>query len=526
MTTRHPLVRHAGVVLFFLLFSAVWSWPLVLSPGRTTVALHFDVFPAAWLVDAAWTYLPDGVTERSAWPLGEPLARLDSFLFLAIAVLLGGAVPGLLLVNLFVLLGPVASAWAAWRFAREDVGATDLAAVAAGLAFGFGPLAAVAALEGHVYFLFDPWLPLVASAAWRGRWPALALAFALALLSTAYLGIDALFLALALVIGRLDRIGVPRASACVAAMVGVGAAYAALYALGPTAAARPEGDALARVGSASLTTLFAWSPWMDLNRHSLAPAAGVAAAVLGVIGWWSTRADRGRTALFVASTFALLGALGPTLEIGVTRDVLGPGPLRALAPLGIFDVWRFPVRLAWVSALGFGALAATLPRTNAGALGVIALIVGDALLVAGAADRLRAHPTPTPAVYDLLPAGAVLELYPEVGGMQEDITFYQQNISCFHQLRHGRPLLERCLNTDMRASPRLAAARAVHAALLDERDPASVVRSLDVRSVVVHADLYQPHERGRVTQGLIAAFGAPIAEGRDGGEWLMAWAVR
>jgi hypothetical protein len=46
-----------------------------------------------------------------------------------------------------------------------------------------------------------------------------------------------------------------------------------------------------------------------------------------------------------------------------------------------------------------------------------------------------------------------------------------------------------------------------------------------VGSVVVHADLYAPDMREEVLGALLRELGEPVAQGHDGGEWLMAWKV-
>ena len=504
---------------FFLAVSVLWSWPLALHPGSVTMSLHFDQLPAAWLVHAAPGFVPTGVNALSAWPGGEPLARLDSFLFLAIALALQGALPGLLVTNLFVLLGPPISAWAAERFARECLGATFPASLIAGLAFGFAPLATVGALEGHVYYLLDPWLPLCALYAWRGEWKPAALAWTACLLTTAYMGVNGLLVvALVWVVKR-------RVDARLLGAIGaVGLLYAALFAWGAAGATSGgvSSDALLRVGSATLTTLVAWDPWMDLNRHSLAPALGLLPLCFALLapfvlkGW--------KPWLFLGLGCAIT-ALGPVLEVGVSRGEAWPTLLWPLHLLGVFGVYRFPIRLCWVSALVFGGLAAAVASRMRAPWVAVGLAGLDVIVFSGALFRMRPHPTPTPAVYGLLPEAAVLDLYPEIGGQQEDISFYQQNLSCYYQLFHGRPILDRCLNTDIRSSPRVAASREVHARLLAGEPIGDWLRTLGVGSVVVHADLYQSSERALVLAGLAAELGLPAGEGHDGGEWLVAYAV-
>ncbi|MFN7143232.1 MAG: hypothetical protein ACK4YP_05605 [Myxococcota bacterium] len=506
--------------VFFLALSVLWSWPLALAPGSTTVALHFDQLPAAWLVHAAPSFV-DGVSELSMWPAGEPLARLDSFLFLILALLLQGALPGLLVTNLFVLLGPPLSAWAAERFAREALGVGRPASLVAGIAFGFAPLATVAALEGHVYYLLDPWMPLCALYTWQRRpGPAVA-CFALALLTTAYLGVNALLVMLGILayqrrldVRTLGGVGI------------VGALYAAFFVGSAVSTGSSAGgedfEALLRVGSASLATLVSWNGWMDLNRHSLAPAIGILPLAFALLAPaarvpWRPWLPMGLVAIVLA--------VGPVLEAGVAREGGVPTLLWPLYELGLFGVYRFPVRFAWIAALVLGALAARVVDGMRWKWVAVGLAVVDVVLVSGAAIRMRPHPVPVPALYGLLPEAPVLDLYPRVGGLQEDIAFYQQNLACYYQLFHERPILERCLNTDIRRSPRLAAADAVHAAVLAEAPVLPVLQALGVGSVVLHADLYQPFERAALRTGLTRELGEPVGEGHDGGEWLVGWRV-
>lgn len=511
----------AVALAFFVLFGVAWSWPLALSPASTTLSLHFDQFPAAWLVHAAPSFL-DGVSELSAYPDGEPLVRLDSFLLLFLAFVLNGAVSGLLVTNLFVLLGPPLSAWTAERFAREVLDAPFPASLAAGLAFGFAPLATVAVLEGHVYYLLDPWLPLVGLYAWRGQaWRAVG-AWALCLLSTAYLGVDGL-LVLGAAMAARRRLDLRM----VAGVGAVGALYAVLFAYGTATTGLTAGgiasEALMRIGAAGLTTLVAWNPWMDLNRHSLAPALGLVPLCLGLLAPWAGL--RGWRVWLLLGVGCAIASVGPALEVGVIRAEAIPTPLWPLFLLGAFSTYRFPIRLAWVTALTLGGLAAAVGGRTRWPWAVVALAGVDALVFSGAALRLRSHPTPVPAVYGLLPDAPVLDLYPEVGGPQEDVSFYQQNLSCYYQTFHERPIFDRCLNTDIRSSPRVAAAREVHARLLDGQPVAGWLAERGVGAVVVHADLYQGFERAAVLGGLGRELGPPAGEGHDGGEWLVAWAV-
>jgi hypothetical protein len=202
-----------------------------------------------------------------------------------------------------------------------------------------------------------------------------------------------------------------------------------------------------------------------------------------------------------------------------------PTPLWPLLAWGAFAVYRFPVRFAWISALALGGLAAGVVERMRFRWLAVGLAVVDALVFSGAVVRMRPHPMPTPSLYALLPQAPLLELYPQIGGLQEDLSFYEQNLSCYYQLFHHHPILERCLNTDIRNSPRLAASEAVHAAVLDGQPALPILRGLPVGAVVLHADLYQAFERAALVTGLTTELGAPVGEGHDGGEWLVGWRV-
>ncbi|MDP2309814.1 MAG: hypothetical protein Q8P18_27595 [Pseudomonadota bacterium] len=507
----HPLFAP----LFFGVLAIVWTWPLVLSPNSATMALHFDQLTAAWLVHAAPTFL-DGVSELSAWPEGGRIVRLDSFVFLFLSLALS-ALPGLLVTNLFVLVGPVLSAWAAERLAREGLGVGRPASLVAGVAFGFAPLATVAVLEGHIYYLLDPWLPLCALYTWTRRpWPAVAM-FALSLLTTAYLGVNALLVLLAILAHqrRLDLrllggVGV------------VGALYAALFLGGSTPPGESAGAVTAEIGSATLTTLVAWNGWMDLNRHSLAPVIGLFPLCFALLAPFARVSFCPWLPLGLV---AAVCAVGPILEAGVVREAGVPTLLWPFHLMGVFAVYRFPVRFAWITALALGVASALVVDRMRWRWLAVGFAVVDALVLSGAVFRMRLHPTPTPSLYALLPDAPLLDLYPQIGSVQEDPTFYNQNLSCYYQLFHLRPIMDPCLNTNIRQGPRLRTSDELHGAVLDGRSVLPALYGARVGSVVMHADLYQPFERAAVMAGLSAELGAPMAEGHDGGEWLLAWRV-
>ena len=96
------------------------------------------------------------------------------------------------------VLGVAATGWSAAAFART-VGASAPFHHLAGLLYVGSGLAAAALLEGHVYQVVNPWMPLMARSLWRcmddeaswldGLWAGVF--FGLALFSSGYLGISA-----------------------------------------------------------------------------------------------------------------------------------------------------------------------------------------------------------------------------------------------------------------------------------------------------------------------------------------------
>jgi hypothetical protein len=69
----------------------------------------------------------------------------------------------------------------------------------------------------------------------------------------------------------------------------------------------------------------------------------------------------------------------------------------------------------------------------------------------------------------------------------------------------------------------VALSREVHAAALGAGDLHGILLQRGVASVVVHADRYAAPERAELLGALTRTLGEPVAEGRDGGAWLLAW---
>ena len=535
--------RSLLTVAFFSAVAALSTWPLITAPQVLLLSPHFDVYTMAWLVTAAPTVSGAGTTTLSAWPAGESLLLLDSALLFGLARFIGRTMDPVWIVSALTLLGPVLSAWAAERAAFHCLGARWPWSLIAGLAYGFSGIATTSLLEGHVYFLFNPWLPLLAwswflAVGERGRWfhgAAAGLFWILALATSAYVGICASLLVLVWLAGgglRRTLRPVPLAAAAAVALPPAiaflaflassshGAPFPAVEAITP--------DSLWRAGATNLAALLAWSPSVDLSSHSNAPILALTALalclfapkVLAARGWWME--------CLVLGGGATLLALGSTFQLG-PYDV--PGPLRPLATEEITTWFRFPARLMWLSGLGLGlvasAVASRLARRRwTWALPLLAFATADATVFTGTAFRTEEIPAASPSAYGAVERpGAVLELLPDFHGRAWDEHIYTRNLVCYHQRAHGSPLVNGCLlRSQFSGAENPVVGQLEHELLAFEPDREtlrSLLAGLDVAYVAVRPDLYPKSSRVFVQEALGDAFGEPVAVSRDAGEYLV-----
>jgi hypothetical protein len=539
-------------VLFFLLVSVGFSWPLVTDPTQLHISRQFDIYSLVWLVqavgadDAGWTFA------RSAWPMGEPLNRIDSFVLAAMAWCGGSSVDPWWYPALLTLLGPVVSAWAAERFAARHLGAAWPWSLVAGLAYAFSGMAATAVLEGHVYVLFNPWLPLLAGAWMRvtggqgglvqgllaGLW------WTLALLTSAYIGVGATLIVVVLAGAGLVARSMAWRGVVGAAVVAVpaGLAYTWVFissGAGSRALSRTRAGESIQVmdaGSMHLDSLAGWHGFTDFGMHSMSGAVGFVALSLALFSPWMCWKSVPLRRCLLLGLIAVVIALGPRLQ-------LHHDDLRlfwVLAPLGEFQevssFFQFPGRLMWVAGLALGgaaAVAATHLAREHGPLWAAPLLlmaVADVCLTVGMPMRGTEIRRGTPEVYEHVPPDrAVLDLMPDFLPIQSDLALYTNNLGCAHQASHRRALASRCLGTTIGTGPRAVVGGWLSDAVMQEAvDGADIVLELETMgfgAVVMHPDLYSSTAREALAQGLEAALGPPAVISRDGGEHLVMYAV-
>ena len=526
--------------LGFAVLSVAWSWPWV-TAGSVVYGRQFDLWGVLWLLEHARTFLPDLHSTISGLPDGEDLRRLDTWVLMAVGAVTHGLLDPVRVAQLLVLVGPVGSAVAAERCAARGLGVAPPWSAIAGIVYGFSGLGATALLEGHVYVLADPWLPLLAWAGLRASGPGgtrrdgvfAGVAWGLAHLTTAYLGLVGALLITALVgralLARADRRAlVAPATGFLLAAAPFALVWAWTFLTGSGQVASEPGTVLAG-GSATLTTLATWSPAVDLDNHSIAAPLGFAALALVAVAPVVLRDRRGWRTLLGLALAAILLALGPAVGVGMGgRGTWYWLDLRGASP--IFGLLHFPVRFLWawylagglVAAMAAEALAA---RAGRAAYGLLPLVVLDAFVTSGAPLRLRAIDAGVPSAYSAIPAGTrTLDLLAEDPHAGSGMDVWMRRVACGYQVRHHLPLVARCLGPHGALTAE-DEERALRAALLDGGDPRPPLDALGVGAVVLHLDLFRPEDRGRVSDALEAAFGPPLARSDDAGESVVAWAV-
>lgn len=513
--------------------AVAWTWPAAasLALGEPAVGRHFDLPGTLWTLEALPRMLPSLTDPLTAWPEGGQYQRLDSFTLLPIAVALQwlGAVR---LHSLLQLVGIVLTGLSGQWMARQ-LGARAPWGLLSGLLLALSGLAANALLEGHVYLILCPFLPVLI-VSWRaalrpgatvGPGVVAGLAFSATLLTSGYLGLSGAAVVLGLLaasLPRVHRLSWPPllGAAAVVAVVG------GLWSLSLTASSGlPTDDPQAvQLASAHLAALGWATPEVDRAEHSL--SLGLSGVMLGLALLAPVALRRGQRwgDLALAGLGALLLAMGPALATGPHGSLL-PLPLGWLSGTGIGGLVRFPARLGWGALVCLAPLAALVgsaleqrhgPRTRL----VIGIVLMEAVLAVGLPWRQTTLSTAAPSAY-AQSSGPVLDLFPEGIDSGGELESWSTALACLYQLSHGQVIADDCVATPVDAGPRHRLGRWVHARLL-EGDGAAVQQQLEALGfggLAVHLDWYDPATRARLVHAL-GALPEPV-QSHDGGEHLL-----
>ena len=312
---RAPPLSWWTELLVWCLFATAWTWPAI-AAGPDVVGRHFDSLGTVWVIDAA-TRLGFALFDSfTVWPIGVTYSAIDSWVLLPFAWL-GNRFDAAAVHGWVQVVGVAASAFAASRFARE-VGAKSPYDLVAGLCFMGSGLAAAALLEGHVYQVFNPWMPLMGLFLWRCSKPSAkvtdgiyaALFFSLSLFTSGYIGLSAGLLGLGLGIPALLHASAKKPILVAGALsMVVGYVYIDLFtAAQQPGAANASVEAL-RKGSLALTSLGPPSAGVDRAGHSWALVISAAMVALSMVACRMKAA--GSMRLVVTAVVTVFISMGP-----------------------------------------------------------------------------------------------------------------------------------------------------------------------------------------------------------------------
>ena len=410
----------------------------------------------------------------------------------------------------------------------------------AGLGFAFSGLAANVLLEGHVYHLLAPWLPLFGWAWWRAMGPdgqprhgvAAGICFVLTLLTTGYLGVAAAVVAIGFFVGGLVRRRMdvwPAALAALGIVLPVGLLYVWRLTGSGGVSDNHTTEAALRLGAASLRTLAGPSPEVDRFDHAMALSVPgvvlalvlVAPRVLSPQSRWRTLVGTGAVALFVS--------MGPVLAIRASAEGI-LSPIAWLWSLPGGALLRFPARLSWAWFLCGSVLAAVvathLARRRSGlARWLLVAALVDAFVVVGLPVRQHTRLATAPSAY-LQVDGPLLELLPEGQNPNGELDNWFNATTCLYQTTHHRAISDDCVMVPIEENPRWVRSRWVVANLLSGNLDAVHARMVreGFGGLVLHPDLLFSGDRARLETAL-AAFDSSPARSTDGGEHVAIYRI-
>lgn len=517
----------------WLVVATVWTWPAATAGPGLWVGRHFDTLGTGWVIDAWSRLLPGTVDQLTGWPLRPAYRHLDSAVLMAVSAALQWMHPARVH-GLLQVLGVAVSALAAQRLARA-VGARPPCDMLAGLAFGFSGLMASPLLEGQVYFVLLPWLPLFAWLWWRATGPQgtgrdgilASLAYCAVLFTSSYIGIAGAIIAVGFLAGHVvrERSFPWRAALAAAALPALAAASLFWWYVDD----RPVGSqTLMSIGMASghLANLAGPTLETDVFYNSMCAALSpVVLALFLVAGVTPLRPARLRTLQLTALVSLILG-LGVTFSATLFDDLFDL-PTRWLLDTPASVALRFPMRLAHAWTLCAGVLAALVASGlshGARHLAWVLLLLAAAHAFGGVdmPRRQRAIHCAVPSAYKQ-GKGPILDLFPVVGKSHAgSLEIWFTGLVCAYQIEHQRPIAERCLDSVPQSSPRYKLGRRMIMMLqeMESRRASDELAAMGFSAVAFHPDFFIPVVRARIDKGL-AGFGTRRVTSRDGSEEII-----
>ena len=431
--------------IFFAILSFLWvGW------NKGLAGVQYDTLGTYWFADRAstWNGLFDPNTN---WPQGVEYKRLDSFVFFFVSILFQW-LPTSFWLPFFSIAAMTFSGWAAAKFAQE-LGATRQASWLAGITFIFHGLTASALLEGHVYHLFLPWLPLCLIFAWRSTKTQkstknavyTALLWFFCLLTSAYLGL-ATTIAVVLIWTFRQGWTIKPTYVGIGCIAVLSMAYMILYTGGQEISNGRDVTSM-MIGSINLSNFLGFTPQVDQELH--AQSLGILAIplflALGAHLYTYKRQDT--HILWIIAIISICFAFGCFVSFASVTPIF-PMPLLWLSDLPLFRSIGFPIRLSWPFLLCIGVLSSLAASKIRYVYIIIVLCVAEIFLSSQLQTRQQQIPYTIPDVYNKV-HGVSLELYPITpsGQQHSDLPMWFSAYSCFFQTQHHQPIAENCIST-------------------------------------------------------------------------------
>ncbi|MEC8379774.1 MAG: hypothetical protein VXZ96_05610 [Myxococcota bacterium] len=512
--------------------SVAWTWPSVLSGADFFVGRHHDAPGTVWFLGQAhhWT---GGLDLSSAWPVGANYQRLDSFLLWPISHLSHFIHPASLH-GLLLCFGVFISAWAAAHSA-EQFGAKAPWNLLSGITFVGGGVAATVALEGHIYQLINPFMPLLLVYWWRACQPSgtvrqaliAGFYFILCVLTSAYIGISASLIVM--VIWCASK-GWQRQVTWAALLPVLPAMLVYVIQFFGASETSIEGDAMAvAVSSATLENLLGASDDIDRASHSLSVGLLPLGLALSCLLPRLTSRRSGWPILWMLVAVGLVASMGTHLFLNASGQV-APLPLLLLRQLPGFSLLDFPLRLSWAIFLGLGVMSALAmtqlaKRGNSRLWLLLCVALLEPILLTRLPSRQRLQSAKAPSAM-MQVEGPILSIYPESlsFGYEYDPDLFFTSLSCLFQVSHQQPIADNCVSVDVSHQPRAVLGKWVHQRLMAGEGHAvrTALSQLGFSALAFHPDLYSEGDSIRLRAGLSTLHSEP-SESKDAGLWTQVY---
>lgn len=515
---------------FWLFFAVVFTWPAAVAGPTQLVGRNLDALNTTWAISAAWRLLRGGLHDPlTGWPTGMDYPNFDSYTLLIIGAVGGwvGAVP---LQAWLQVLGVAITGWASAWSARR-LGADGPYPTLAGVLVAGSGLSATVLLEGHVYHLLAPFLPLALATWWVALGPEgrrrdgaiTGVLFALCAFTTGYFGVAAglaigIMTLATLLFGPRPRWTVLGAALAVAGPISV--AYVGWF-IGQ----RPEGggnsSSALTYGSAHLLSLVTATPEVDRMGHAMTFALSPVLLALWVLAPFTLGESTRWRPLYVTAGVAFVLSLGPSL-VADPGHVLLDWPWGGLLSDVFYSFFRFPLRMGWVFLVAGSVTASLVATAIAPRLGrwgylLLAFALLDSFFRVGMPARQAALPVGHSTALNT-GEGAVFSLVPAVVGAHDEGTReWLASLACLDQAQHGRAIAQDCIGT--LADEASAQSASLVGSLLAGQGLGEGFGALDYAAISIEPDLFREGDRARLTAALRRVDAQPRASA-DGGRFV------